>query len=80
MDFVQTLKLDNCNRCNGQVNLLRNARGYFQVRCSKCGKKTDWMRKTEAVICWLRGVDLHEPAYGEGIKTRSTTEIKGQTV
>ena len=73
MDIVKTLKLDPCTRCNGQVLLLKNSRGYFQVRCSKCGRRTDWLRKTDAVICWLKGIDLHQPAIsGDHLTINST--------
>lgn len=58
--------LCKCRVCGGNTAaLLSNAKNQFQVRCMKCGKRTKWERKSEAIIDWFNYY-----LYGESYKKK----------
>lgn len=46
--------------CGGKPYILRNAKHKFSVRCDSCRTKTEWLKKTEAVIRWF-AYQQHDP-------------------
>ena len=51
------VKLDGLRKCkicgSSNIVLRRDASKAFQVYCEKCGNRTKWQKKTEAVIEWF---------------------------
>lgn len=56
---MQVREIENviaCPVCGSNVALYRNASKDFQIRCQKCGARTGWRTKTNAVIEWYNMV------------------------
>lgn len=45
-------RLHSCPACGAKAVLRKDSTKRFQVACSKCGCRTGWKPKTEAVIDW----------------------------
>jgi len=52
MKTINTRALHKCPICGARAILRKNASKEFQVTCTKCECRTNWYRKTDAVITW----------------------------
>lgn len=67
--------LPKCFICNGNPIVFKAMNGRFQIRCQNCHVRTNWEKKTNAVIDWFmferRGNKYYEAHRRESKQTKS---------
>lgn len=52
---MKQVKLDDlifCPLCGTAPVVYTDSRHRFSIQCPRCGARTDWLKKTDAVIKW----------------------------
>lgn len=53
--MIKSSELKNireCPRCNSVPEIQRNTSKEFRIKCPKCGARTGWTTKPQAIITW----------------------------
>lgn len=51
--IIRQRDLCQCWNCETIPDMWQRDNGSFQIKCPKCGTKTRWTKKAEAIIDWF---------------------------